>query len=81
MICNKPFYPITNDISSDKSMGWIERKIQEKFVYSKVQTWAFHVRLKVVQAIIIPMILYFLPLLPRSKKHVDKLLYSILFML
>ena len=44
-------------------------------MYWKSQSWPFHVRLKVVQCIMEPMILYFLPLLPSWTK---KALHSIL---
>ena len=37
-------------------------------MYWKSQSWPFHVRIKVVQCIMEPMILYFLPLLPWTKK-------------
>ena len=81
MICRHLGYPIGNDISSDKLVGWIQRRIHEKFMYWKSQTWPFHVRLKVVQAIMIPMVSYFLPLLPWSKKHIDKLSATMRFLL
>ena len=50
-------------------------------MYWKSQLWPFHVRLKVVQCILIPMLLYFLPLLPWSKKALQDMLQPIRFML
>ena len=36
-------------------------KLRDKFMYWKSQSWPFHVCLKVVQCIMEPMILYYLP--------------------
>ena len=41
----------------------------------KSQSWPFHVCLKVVQCIMEPMILYYLPLLPWTKKALHSILY------
>ena len=48
-------------------------------MYWKSQPWPFHVRLKVVQSIMILMILYHLPLLPWSTKTIEKLATSMGF--
>ena len=50
-------------------------------MYLKSQLLPFHVQLKVVQCILIPMLLYFLPLLPWTKKALQNILQPILFML
>ena len=81
MICRHLGYPIGNEITSEKLVGWIDQRIQEKFVYWKSRMWPFHVKLKVVQSIMIPMVSYFLPLLPWSKKHIDKVSKSMRFLL
>ena len=41
---------------------------KSKFMYWKSQSWPFHVRLKVVQCIMEPMILYYLPLFAMDKE-------------
>ena len=48
-------------------------------MYWKSQSWPFHVRLKVVQCIMEPMILYYLPLLPWTKKALHSILQRYLF--
>ena len=49
-------------------------------MYWKSQLWPFHVRLKVMQCILIPMLLYYLPLLPWTKKTLQILLQPFRFM-
>ena len=72
-ICRHLGYPIGVDISPNQSLTWISRTISDKFIYWKSQGWPFATRLKVVQPIMIPMISYFLPLLPWTKKSLDHL--------
>ena len=72
-ICRHLGYPIGVDISPNQSLTWISGTISDKFIYWKSQAWPFATRLKVVQAIMIPMISYFLPLLPWTKKSLDHL--------
>ena len=81
MICHHLGYPIGNEITSEKLVGWIDQRIQEKFVHWKSRMWPFHVKLKVMQSIMIPMVSYFLPLLPWSKKHIDKVSKLMRFLL
>jgi hypothetical protein len=71
-ICRHLVYPIGVIISSSQSLNWIFGTISNKFIYWKSQAWPFATRLKVVQAIMIPMISYFLPLLPWTKKSLDQ---------
>ena len=52
-----------------------------KVMYSKSQLWHFHVRLKVVQCILITMLLYFLSLLPWTKKALQIFFQPLWFML
>ena len=44
------------------------RKLRDKSMYCKSQSWSFLICLKVVQSIIEPIILYYLSLLPETKK-------------
>ncbi len=67
-ICRHLGYPIGVDVSHVKLLEWVSNRLQNKFMYWKSQFWPFHVRLKVVQSIMIPMVSYYLPLLPWSKK-------------
>ena len=72
-VCRHLGYPIGVDISSSQSLNWISGTILDKFMYWKSQAWSFSTRLKVVQVIMIPMISYFFPLLPWTKKSIDHL--------
>ena len=74
-------YPMDVDVSHVQLIDWIGSKLKDKFLYWKTQLWPFHVRLKVVQCILIPMLLYFLPLLPWTKKTLQNILQPIRFML
>ena len=60
--------PLGVDVANVQLIDWIDDKLKENFMYWKSQLWPFHVPLKVVQCILIPMLLLFLPLLPWSKK-------------
>ena len=71
-VCQHLGYPIV-DVSSSQSLNWMSSTILDNFMYRKSQAWPFSTRLKVVQAIMIPMIPYFLPLLPWTKKSLDYL--------
>ena len=50
-------------------------------MYWKSQLWPFHVRLKVVQCILISMLLYYLTLLHWTKKALQNMLQPLQFML
>ena len=80
-ICRHLGYPIGVDISPSQSLNWISGTISDKFIYWKSQAWPFATRLKVVQAIMIPMISYFLPLLPWTKKSLDQLAQALKYTL
>ena len=80
-VCRHLGYPIGVDISTSQSLNWISGTILDKFMYWKSQAWPFSTRLKVVQAIMIPMISYFLPLLPWTKKSLDRLARSLKYTL
>ena len=69
-------YPIGVEVSHVKLVDWVSRKIENKFIYWRSQSWPFHIRVKVVQSIMIPMVSYYLPLLPWSKKAVEKITQS-----
>ena len=66
-VCQHLGYPIV-DVSSSQSLNWMSSTILDNFMYRKSQAWPFSTRLKVVQAIMIPMISYFLPLLLSGPK-------------
>ena len=74
-------YPIGVDVSSSQCLNWISGTILDKFMYWKSQAWSFSTRLKVVQAIMILMISYFLPLLSWTKKSLDHLARSLKYTL
>ena len=66
-VCRHLGYPIGVDISSSQSLNWISGTILDKFMYWKSQAWSFSTRLKVVQAITIPMVYYFLAIITMEK--------------
>ena len=70
-------FPIDVDISPSQSLNWISDTILDKYMYWMSQAWSFGTHLKVVQAIMVPMISYFLPLLPWTKKSLDHLACSL----
>ena len=61
-------YPLGKNVTNAQLIEWMSSKLRDKFMYWKSQSWLFHVRLKVVQYIMEPMILYYLSLLPWTKK-------------
>ena len=61
-------------MTNAKLLAWILNKFMDNFMYWKSQSWPFDVWLKVVQCNIEPMILYFLPLLPWTKKALQDVL-------
>ena len=74
-------YLIVVDISPSQSLNWISGTFLNKFMYWKSQPLSFSTPLKVVQAIMIPTICYFLPLLPWTKKSLYYLAYSLKYTL
>ena len=54
-------YPLGMNVTNGQLIEWMSSKLRDKFMYWKSQSWPFHVRLKVVQCIMEPMILYYLP--------------------
>ncbi|MCO5561556.1 hypothetical protein L7F22_015176 [Adiantum nelumboides] len=69
------------DVSTDQLLSWISGKIIDKFVYWKSQAWPFHVRLKVAQAIMLPMLSYYMLLLPWTSKAISQVTQPVRFML
>ena len=67
-------YPLGMNVTNGQLIEWMSSKLRDKFMYWKSQSWPFHVRLKVVQCIMEPMILYYLPLLPWTKKALHSIL-------
>ena len=51
--------PLNVDVANVQLIDWIGSKLKDKFIYWKSQLWPFHVRLKLVQCILISMLLYF----------------------
>ena len=74
-------YPIEVHVTPMKLLDWTCSRIVDKFSYWKSQFWPFHVRMKVVQSILIPMVLYYLPLLPWMKKAIARISSPMYFML
>ena len=81
MICRHLGYPIGVDVSHVKLIEWVSKRLEDKFMYWRSQFWPFHVRLKVVQSIMVSMVSYYLPLLPWSKKALEMLSQSMRMLL
>ena len=69
------------NVTNGQLIEWMSSKLRDKFMYWKSQSWPFHVRLKVVQCIMEPMILYYLPLLPWTKKALHSILQPLRYLL
>lgn len=70
-------YPIGVDVSNKMLIDWVLEKVKKKILYWKSDQWPLHVRLRIVQAILIPYLLYYLPLLDWKESHL-KLIIKIL---
>ena len=81
MICHHHGYSIGVEVSHVKLIEWVSKRLEDKFMYWRSQFCPFHVRLKVVQLIMVSMVSYYLPLLPWSKKAVEMLSQSMRMLL
>ena len=59
------------EVTNKKLLDWVLDKIRHKIQYWHLSEWPLHVRLRIIQAILIPYVLYFLPLLDWKKTHLD----------
>ena len=71
-------YPVGMNVTNAQFIEWMSSKLRDILMYWKSQSWPFHVRLKVVQCIMEPMILYYLSLLPWTKKALHPILQPLL---
>ena len=69
------------NVTNGQFTEWMSSKLRDKFMYWKSQSWPFHVCLKVFQGIMEPMILYYLPLLPWTKKALHYVLQHLRYLL
>ena len=74
-------YPLGMNVTNGQLIEWVSSKLRDNFMYWKSQSWSFYVRLKVVQCIMEPMILYYLPLLPWTKKALHSILQPLRYLL
>ena len=51
-------YPLGMNVTNGQLIEWMSSKLRDKFMYWKSQSWSFHVRLKIVQCVMEPMILF-----------------------
>ena len=65
-------YPLGVDVTNKQLLDWVLDRIRTKILYWHSSEWPLHVRLRITQAILIPYVLYFLPLLDWKKSHIDK---------
>lgn len=52
-------------------MDWIFRKLHDKLEYWKIPTWPLHVRLRIVQSILMAYVQFFLPLIHWSPRDIS----------
>ena len=70
MICRRLGYSIGGEISHVQLINWVCKNWRIS-LGMRSQNWSFHVRLKVIQLIMVSMVSYNLPLIPRSKKDLE----------
>lgn len=63
-------YPIGVDVTNKQLIDWIMIKLKNKINYWKSDEWPLHVRLRIIQSILIPYVMYYLPLLDWKKHHI-----------
>ena len=76
MICRHLGYPIGVEVSHVKLIEWVSKRLEYNFMYWRSQFWPCHVRLKLVQLIMISIISYYLHLLAWSKKALEMVTQS-----
>ena len=59
---------LSGHLKSVRLSEWISKKLEDKFMHWRFRVWPFHVRLKVVQFVMVSMVLYYLPSLQWFKK-------------
>lgn len=55
-------YPLGWNISSRDATDWVLQKFKKKISYWKLPTWPLHVRMRIVQSILIAYLEFFLPI-------------------
>ena len=68
--------PFREEVSHVKHIEWVSKRLEDTFMYWRSQFWPFHVRLKVIQSIMIYVVSYYLPLLPWSKRALEMVSHS-----
>lgn len=63
-------YPLGINVSNKQLITWVMERVRAKVDYWKCDEWPLHVRLRIVQAILIPYFLYFIPLLDWKETHI-----------
>ena len=66
-------YPLGVEVTNKQLIDWVMDKIRKKIQYWHSSEWPLHVCLRIIQAILIPYVLYFLPLLDWKKMHIDNI--------
>lgn len=64
-------YPIGVNVSHKMLINWVIERVKGKILYWKSDEWPMHVRLRIIQSIIIPYFLYYLPLLGWRDCHLQ----------
>ncbi|MCO5577736.1 hypothetical protein L7F22_031568 [Adiantum nelumboides] len=64
-------YPIGWFITVKQQMEWVTAKLTQKLRYWKLSTWPLHVRLRIVQSIVMAHAQFYLPLLSWTHKDIS----------
>ena len=66
-------YPLGVDVSNKQQIEWVMNRVRKKVDYWKADEWPLHVCLRIVQAILLPYFIYYLPLLDWRASHITKI--------
>ena len=66
-------YPLGVQVTNKQLIDWVLNKIRKKIQYWHASEWPLHVRIRITQAILVPYVLYYLPLLDWKKSHLDSI--------
>lgn len=66
-------YPIGIEVTNKQLLDWVLDRVRKKIHYWHSSEWPLHVRLRIIQAILIPYVLFFLPLLDWKMNHLESI--------
>ncbi|MCO5547390.1 hypothetical protein L7F22_000839 [Adiantum nelumboides] len=71
-------YPLAWSVHNAILLDWVENKLRSKLHYWKLSTWSLHVRLRIVQSILVAYVQFFLPMLHWPPRRLRTLMSRIL---